>query len=352
METKLSKSFAEVRKVINENVKCKEENKTLLGIHKANAELHEELKKARSCNQESKQQHNDSVEIVDDDSVQIEDDEESAAFNLFQRKNGFKRNDPASEASRQENTNQNSAKQQETRLKLTCEKCGFKAKNETILIGHATGHNIKCEVCQAVFKTVGLLRRHKSTDHSGNSGTGNRMPPPAPNTDAFTIKCILCDFTAASNIQIQKHMKIRHETENKTNQSTSGDNEEYPMKCSSCDFKAASNVQLQKHKKVRHEGEEKSKKQCIYWLRGYCFKENECNFKHEALEVCRHGLQCLFWPNCQFFHPDVKPCKFQEYCQNTACTFGHFLGAGMEMQPPPLNNYQNFPPLIRGQGFW
>ena len=114
------------------------------------------------------------------------------------------------------------------------------------------------------------------------------MPHPAPNTDAFTIKCILCDFTAASNIQIQKHMKIRHETENKTNQSTSGDNEEYPMKCSSCDFKAASKVQLQKHKKVRHEGEEKSKKQCIYWLRGYCFKENECNFKHEALEVRRH----------------------------------------------------------------
>ena len=182
-----------------------------------------------------------------------------------------------------------------------------------MLQGHSTGHQIKCELCSIVFKTVGLLRRHNNADHSqtGNDN-GNKVPPPAASTDGFSKKCSLCDFTAESNVQIQSHMIIQHKNDERNNQDQSASNMDgFPMKCSLCDFMVRSSIQLEKHIKVRHGNTEKYNQHCIHWLRGSCYRGNECKFKHEDVSVCRYGLQCPYWPNCHYFHPDVQPCKFQ-----------------------------------------
>ena len=144
----------------------------------------------------------------------------------------------------------------------------FKAKNEIRLQTHVAVHQKKCDLCKIVFKTVGLLRRHMNTDHSD---TNENTAPPS---------------STAS---------------------------EYPMKCTLCDFKAASNIQLKKHMKVRHEDKERTNLECRFWLRGYCARGDECNFTHKTVTVCRYEMQCLYWPNCKFFHPEAKPCRFQEF---------------------------------------
>ena len=191
--------------------------------------------------------------------------------------------------------------------RLTCDVCGYIANTVVHLQEHLRGHQIKCDMCNVVFKTMGLVRRHMEQEHHGH--TGERIQ--RGTESEYTIKCTMCDFMAKSNIQIQKHMKVRHEEDFEINQ------------------------------------------ECRYWRRGNCVRGQQCKFLHGERPACRHGLQCRFWPNCFFSHQNVKPCRFQEYCQNNACTFAHFLGARINMQPPPhLNSYQEFPPLNREDSLW
>ena len=213
---------------------------------------------------------------------------------------------------------------------FTCEKCGFKAKNERVLKGHKTGHLIKCDLCQNVFKTYGLLRRHDRTQHARVNQ--NRTQNQNNSNFGHTMKCTVCNFVAKTNIQLQNHMNIRHGNSPR-------------IDCTLCDFTAASQLQLEKHNKVRHD-KSTTNLQCRFWMRGFCSKGDQCRFKHITSPPCRYGWYCPCWPNCRFSHQDVLICKFQEFCENPTCEYAHFLGGPKQVQPqPPLKNFQNFPLL-------
>ena len=315
MDTDLTKAHSEVRKCVSENVKLAEEIKTLKLILKTNNELYEKLKE-----REPDQGTND----VQDESTNDIDDEELLAFDLLQRQNSYKRTDPTSEARRESN---------QARSQFTCEFCGFIAKNAKLLQGHKTGHLIKCKVCQTVFKTHGLLRRHSKTHHG--SSTFQDVPS---SIDQHTIKCTFCDFLAKTNTQLQKHLAIRHE-------SAKNQARNITKSCELCDFRVTSDSHLEKHMKVRHE-KQKTSQHCRYWLRGACNRGAQCRYKHEFLPTCRYGFECPYWPNCKYSHNDIQHCKFQDFCQNSTCPYTHFLGSSRQVQPPPpLNSFQHFPPL-------
>ena len=116
------------------------------------------------------------------------------------------------------------------------------------MIGHSTRHQIRCDVCQDVFSTAGLLQTHKKNMHNKQERLATK-----PQMNKYTMKCSLCDFLAINKDQLHKHIKTSHE----------------------------SNERTQKNK------------ECRYWMQGNCFRGHECKFSHPNIIPCRYQERCL-----------------------------------------------------------
>ena len=271
LKEELGRSFAEVKRVTEAITKMEEEKKTLLGIHKVNIDLQEQIK----SNNKSKVS-NDEVTISD---CEDEDDEESVAFNMMQNRNRFRRTSPVSEAVKQNQKDQSG----ENLNNLICRECSYKAKNETNLRGHMSGHNISCEKCHCVFKTAEMMRQH------------------------------------IRNVHVPSHVQTESDPKQNTGPSPR-------LPCHSCDFTAKTTVQLKKHEEIKHSKLQR-KIPCDFWLRGFCRFGQSCKFSHESTRFCKFQDECVVWPNCTFEHSEMipkMPCHYQENCLNTNCKFEHF----------------------------
>ena len=140
--------------------------------------------------------------------------------------------------------------------------------------GHMTGHNNKCDKCAENFKTVSQLRMHMKEEHNSAFSHVKR------------IKCERCVFTATTNSILEKHLKEEHGIQ------------ETP---------------------------------CRFWAKGRCTRGLLCKFSHKKAQRkntkdidCKYQKDCSFLPRCKFAHRDVKPCFYQENCQNSYCKFYHF----------------------------
>ena len=155
---------------------------------------------------------------------------------------------------------------------LKCKECSYRAKNETHLRGHMSGHNIGCEKYKSVLKTAELSRQHMRSVHGSAQSQGQTDP----------------------------------------NQMT-GQSVELP--CKMCDFKAKTTLQLKKHEQVRH-SKMKSNIPCTFWIQGICRFGQMCQFAHMNKQMCKFQSDCYVWPNCKFEHREAKkPCYFQHELQ-------------------------------------
>ena len=204
LSDQLSKSYAEVKRYCNENTILLEEKKVLMGIHQVNSDLHEKLRNIRK---------QDEITIESEDVVTDDDDEESVAYNLQQRARRFNRTMPAAEASGP--SNQNAGADQRTtgaNAKVyKCDECDFQTSNGTHIKGHKTGHKNQCSLCNLMFKTVGLLRRHMKDEHNTKLGQERQQ-----NGESNLIKCSECRFEATTNENLKKHFEDRHNTRKNT----------------------------------------------------------------------------------------------------------------------------------------
>ena len=286
----LSRSFAEVKQFVEANVKLAEEKETLMGIHKVNTALHEQLRRKGK----NSVVFDEEVTIIDEevtviDEEELSDDEESVEFNLRQRGQRFRRTSPFSES-------------EGPSKRYNCNDCDYVAKDEINLKGHKSGHQNICGKCANVFKTAALLRQHIRNRHIHSEDRPNPNQTNPGNAQPSTIICEKCDFKAKDRNHLKKHVAVRHAVNYET--------------------------------------------QCSFWLKGMCRFGNECKFSHES-KFCRYEEACGFWPNCKYEH---NPCFYQDNCYNTQCRFQHFLGAGnVESQNflggPNLKSQRDFPNL-------
>ena len=301
LKEQLSRSFAEVKKVTEAITKVEEEKKTLLGIHKVNIDLQKEVERRKYSSSEHEHE-----EVTISDCEDDTDDEESVAFNMVQRKNKFTRTSPMTEAVYSKQTKQDSIANKDGLNHLKCKECSYQAKNETNLRGHMSGHNISCEKCKSVLKTVELLRQHMRSVH-GSSQSQDQTDPNQRTPQSVDFPCKMCDFKAKTTLQLEKHVQVRH-SEMQTN---------IP---------------------------------CSFWMRGICRFGQMCKFSHKNNKLCKFQNECYAWPNCKFEHREViKPCYYQENCLNINCKFEHFFQENFEgtMQNNFLgvNSLTEFPPL-------
>ena len=196
---------------------------------------------------------------------------------------------------------------------------------------------------------------HKvAPDTTGNKAQSNKEEIWA---NSHTFGCNDCNFRAITSIQLEKHIKLKHEEDQLKKRvapdTTKESNKEgiwansHKFGCNDCDFRAITSIQLEKHTKVKHKDQLKkgvaAGQICRFWLTGFCRNGDQCRFDHPIEPFCRNGNNCAYLPNCKFSHSSGKqPCYFQTNCRKVACQFEYFdlpfLGQGQKYNqefPPP-----------------
>ena len=118
------------------------------------------------------------------------------------------------------------------------------------LKGHMTKHKegnvnyvqmFKCDVCDILIKTVGLLRRHMRCEHGiqhvimqeNNPGNKNKT-----NYVKHSVKCDLCSYKAETKTKLTEHLDNKHTQRN--------------HRCEECGMRADNQDQLNRHIKASH----------------------------------------------------------------------------------------------------
>ena len=99
----------------------------------------------------------------------------------------------------------------------------------------------KCDVCDILVKTVGLLRRHMRCEHGiqhvimqeNNPGNKNKT-----NYVKHSVKCDLCSYKAETKTKLTEHLDNKHTQRN--------------HRCEECGMRADNQDQLNRHIKASH----------------------------------------------------------------------------------------------------
>ena len=172
------------------------------------------------------------------------------------------------------------------------------------------------------------------------------------------FSCTKCNFRTTNESILNEHVRSNHSSPN-------------PFVCDQCQFTTTTAVNLAWHKEAMHTTQnnqqnnhqpsisKKVQKMCNFWFNGFCrYSDIECRFLHKNPPRCKFQMDCMAWPNCNFYHDENYSrgaCHYQEKCRRQNCMFEHFnvnsehfLGGG---QLPPEMNIHNFPHLNQNQGY-
>ena len=194
-----------------------------------------------------------------------------------------------------------------------------------------------CKKCEFKCHTMGLLRRHVKQKHTSynfeKDGTAKDENVPKFTDGTRSVKCDQCTFTVDNDVALVRHITEKH--------TAKAEEKKFP-----CRFWRRGSCKKGLDCDFSHEV--KIIKPCRYWARGTCSYGSECRFAHNSLPECRYGDNCRAWPNCRFQHESSANsyCRYQENCQDSFCSFVHFLGHF----PPQLDSYQEFPSFPTAQG--
>ena len=301
-----------------ENEKLQEDNKTLEELRTVNEML-------------QKENYSKRIEKSDAEDADTEEseDEEVAAFFAKQAKNRKSRTSPQTEAEA------SNYKEKDVPKKFSCTKCNFRTTNESI------------------------LNKHVRSNHSSPNPQTEAEAPNSKEKDVpKKFSCTKCNFRTTNESILNEHVRSNHSSPN-------------PFVCDQCQFTTTTAVNLAWHKEAMHTTQnnqqnnhqpsisKKVQKMCNFWFNGFCrYSDIECRFLHKNPPRCKFQMDCMAWPNCNFYHDENYSrgaCHYQEKCRRQNCMFEHFnvnsehfLGGG---QLPPEMNIHNFPHLNQNQGY-
>ena len=185
--------------------------------------------------------------------------------------------------------------------KVSCTKCGEKFDNSAELNTHVAKHisklTFECEDCKHTFAEEKNLKDHIKTSHKS----------------VIPIKCQLCKFSTAKQVDFLLHMESHNSDSFKNN------------------FKPRRKV-------------------CRWFLSGTCRFGKDCRNIHRAPPQCIFKSKCRAWPQCKFGHYEV--CKDNQACFDQNCKLEHpskpFLGSNCPQKTPNINSHLEFPPIMKG----
>ena len=182
-----------------------------------------------------------------------------------------------------------------------CTYCGEKFDNRSELTTHEANQTSKptfeCEDCKQKFTKEKDLKEHIDASHKS----------------VIPIKCRICNFHTARQVDFLLHMECHNSNNPKNN--------------------------VNSRRQV-----------CTWFLRGKCRFGNSCWNLHSAPPQCIFKSKCRAWPQCKFSHYEV--CKENQECFNQNCNLEHpskpFLGSNCTQKTPNITSHLDFPPLKRG----
>ena len=178
------------------------------------------------------------------------------------KKKGFRRESPASEAKPVENTFQKS-----------CIACEFKTKNQQILNEHILTKHTRCEFCKAVFFSTYQLTRHINIHHA----------------DPLR-HCGTCSYKTKSDLELREHKDNIHD-------------KDIRQQSKVCRYWLSKSCRFGSQCKYEHP-ENTNEERCRYQER--CNRGQKCKFYHETRSEtiqCRYQNKCMRIPYCKFSHP-------------------------------------------------
>ena len=120
---------------------------------------------------------------------------------------------------------------------LTCETCSLSFKRElefnNHLTSHETPHIFQCEKCQNTFHSDLDFEWHKETSH---------------NEETVAYKCKKCDFIGQTQKDLNTHIQSIH----MLTMVNIGTTDQIILACDICEYKCKLNIQLKRHMKIKH----------------------------------------------------------------------------------------------------
>ena len=183
-----------------------------------------------------------------------------------------------------------------------CNNCNEKFSLKDDLICHARIHDkvaeFKCEQCGEIFLDRAILDRH-AIRHEQNSSTAE-------------YRCNQCDKTYGDMRKLRRHDWRSHR----------------PIECIMCAETLQNRQEIVNHRRTKHQMYRKTA--CKFYPD--CYDGDECLYEHNIddgsnLSVCPNGQNCTD-QSCGFSEQNHKswsqtPCKFQESCNRSGCSFKH-----------------------------